>query len=135
MNRIVLLVLSGLVLLAWGFGRGGADRASKNPDAATAAAGVPEARTAIFAGGCFWCVESAFDGVPGVMEAVSGYTGGSLPRPTYRDVSSGQSGHVEAVRVRYGPDEIRYQDLLEIFWRQIDPTDAGGQFADRGSQY
>jgi len=91
--------------------------------------------TATFAGGCFWCVESAFDGVGGVLEAVSGYTGGSEPDPTYEEVSSGKTGHVEAVRIRFDPGSISYEELLDIFWRQIDPTDPGGQFADRGSQY
>ncbi len=90
---------------------------------------------ATLAGGCFWCVESAFDGVDGVIEAVSGYTGGSKPNPTYEEVSAGRSGHVEAVEIRYDPEKIGYAELLEIFWRQIDPTDSGGQFADRGSQY
>jgi len=90
---------------------------------------------ATFAGGCFWCVESAFDDVPGVIEAVSGYTGGQTPDPTYEEVSSGRTGHVEAVRVRFDPARISYSELLDIFWHQIDPTDARGQFADRGTQY
>jgi peptide methionine sulfoxide reductase msrA/msrB len=90
---------------------------------------------ATFAGGCFWCVEAAFDKTPGVVEAVSGYTGGREKSPSYREVSSGKTGHVEAVRVRYDPSRVSFRDLLAVFWRQIDPTDAGGQFADRGSQY
>jgi peptide methionine sulfoxide reductase msrA/msrB len=90
---------------------------------------------ATFAGGCFWCVEAAFDKTPGVAEAVSGYTGGREKNPSYRDVSSGKTGHVEAVRVRFDPSRVSYPDLLAVFWRQIDPTDPGGQFADRGSQY
>ena len=109
----------------------------------TAAAPEPAARvydeaalqTATFAGGCFWCVESAFDTVDGVAEAVSGYTGGRQPDPTYDAVSAGRTGHLEAVRVRFDPAVIDYATLVELFWRQIDPTDAGGQFADRGSQY
>jgi len=92
-------------------------------------------KTATFAGGCFWCVEAAFDGVDGVLEAVSGYTGGEKANPTYKEVSSGRSQHVEAVQVRYDPEKITYTELLDIFWRQIDPTDPGGQFADRGNQY
>ncbi len=91
--------------------------------------------TANIADGCFWCVESAFDCVAGVIAAESGYTGGEKPDPTYEEVSSGVSGHVEAVRVRHDPSRIGYAELLDIFWRQIDPTDPGGQFADRGSQY
>ena len=95
----------------------------------------PSERVATLAGGCFWCVESAFDGVDGVLEAVSGYTGGDKADPTYAEVSAGRSGHIEAVRIRYYPEKITYEELLDIFWRQIDPTDPGGQFADRGPQY
>ncbi len=90
---------------------------------------------AIFAGGCFWCIESAFELMPGVVEAISGYTGGDVEDPTYAQVSSGDTGHFEAVLVRYDPNEISYEALLEQFWRNIDPTDEGGQFFDRGSQY
>jgi peptide methionine sulfoxide reductase msrA/msrB len=100
--------------------------------------GVGEAmRTekAIFAGGCFWCMESAFQEMPGVIAVTSGYTGGKIPSPTYEQVSSGKTGHYEAVLIEYDPDKISYATLLETFWTQIDPTDAGGQFADRGTQY
>jgi peptide methionine sulfoxide reductase msrA/msrB len=90
---------------------------------------------ATLAGGCFWCVESAFDDLPGVIEAVSGFTGGTEPNPTYEQVSSGRTGHYESVQVRYDPSRITYAEILDTFWRQIDPTDAGGQFADRGTQY
>jgi len=93
------------------------------------------AREAIFAGGCFWCIESAFELMPGVVEAISGYTGGDVENPTYAQVSSGTTGHFEAVLVRYDPHETTYEALLEQFWRNIDPTDEGGQFFDRGSQY
>jgi peptide methionine sulfoxide reductase msrA/msrB len=97
---------------------------------------VPDtASVATLAGGCFWCVESAFDGVDGVYSAVSGYTGGEKPNPTYEEVSAGRSGHLEAVQVHYDPERITYEEILDIFWRTIDPTDDGGQFADRGSQY
>jgi peptide methionine sulfoxide reductase msrA/msrB len=92
-------------------------------------------RTAVFAGGCFWCTESDFEKAPGVVEAVSGYTGGALANPTYKEVSAGRSGHVEAVRVTYDPKVISYTKLLDVFWRYMDPTDPGGQFVDRGSQY
>jgi len=92
-------------------------------------------KTATFAGGCFWCVESDFEKVDGVVEAISGYTGGQKPNPTYKEVSAGGTGHAEAVQVRYDPDKITYKELLEVFWRHVDPTDAGGQFVDRGSQY
>lgn len=90
---------------------------------------------ATFAGGCFWCVESPFEDLDGVIEAVSGYAGGQKENPTYEEVCAGKTGHFEAVQITYDPSRISYKDLLEVFWRQIDPTDAGGQFADRGSQY
>ena len=92
-------------------------------------------QTATFAGGCFWCTESDFAKVPGVLEVVSGYTGGATANPTYRDVCTGKTGHYEAVQVHFDPGRIGYADLLEIYWRTIDPTDAGGQFVDRGTQY
>jgi len=92
-------------------------------------------KTAVFAGGCFWCMESDFEKVDGVIEAISGYTGGSVPNPTYEQVCDGNTGHVEAVKVIYDPEKITYEKLLDVFWRHIDPTDAGGQFADRGAQY
>jgi len=90
---------------------------------------------ATFAGGCFWCVEHPFDHHKGVLAAVSGYTGGLQPNPTYEQVSAGGTGHVESVEVHFDPAEISYEELLDIFWHQIDPTDHGGQFVDRGSQY
>ena len=90
---------------------------------------------ATFAGGCFWCMEAFFENQAGVVEAVSGYTGGAQENPTYEDVSSGTTGHYEAVLVTYDPSEISYSELVELFWRQIDPTDDGGQFVDRGTQY
>jgi peptide methionine sulfoxide reductase msrA/msrB len=92
-------------------------------------------KTATFAGGCFWCVESDFEKVDGVIEAVSGYAGGDEPNPTYKQVSSGRTGHTEAVQITYDPNKVSYQELLDVLWRHMDPTDAGGQFADRGSQY
>jgi len=94
-----------------------------------------ELETATFAGGCFWCIESDFEKVDGVVEVISGYTGGHKENPTYESVSSGESGHVEAVQVHYDPSKVTYKAILDIFWRHIDPTDPGGQFADRGSQY
>lgn len=90
---------------------------------------------AIFAGGCFWCIQSAFAEKEGVKSALSGYLGGTTERPTYREVTSGETGHYEAVEVTFDPKKITYKQLLDIFWHQIDPTDAGGQFADRGPQY
>lgn len=90
---------------------------------------------ATFAGGCFWCTEAAFLDVDGVLSAVSGYAGGHDPKPTYEKVGTGKTGHAEAVQVTYDPSKVSYEQLLEIYWRQGDPTDLGGQFADRGPQY
>lgn len=90
---------------------------------------------ATFAGGCFWCMEPPFEKLEGVIEVTSGYTGGEKENPTYEEVSSGGTGHVEAVRVTYDPSKVTYSKLLDVFWRQIDPTDSGGQFVDRGAQY
>ena len=90
---------------------------------------------AIFAGGCFWCVEEAFDQVDGVVSTTSGYTGGHLADPSYKDVTAETSGHAEAVKVVYKPDTVTYAHLLDVFWHNVDPTDAGGQFCDRGDSY
>jgi peptide methionine sulfoxide reductase msrA/msrB len=90
---------------------------------------------ATFAGGCFWCMEAPFEKVDGVDEVVSGYTGGHVEDPTYEQVCAGGTGHAEAVQVLYDPEKVSYEYLLEVYWRQFDPTDAGGQFADRGDQY
>jgi len=91
--------------------------------------------TAIFAGGCFWCIESDFEHVTGVTEVRSGYTGGSLENPTYQQVSKENTGHYEAVEIKYDEKVVSYQQLIEIFFRSVDPTDAGGQFCDRGDSY
>ena len=90
---------------------------------------------ATFAGGCFWCVESDFDKVPGVVETISGYTGGTVANPDYKQVTKGGTGHREAVRIRYDPKQVSYERLLHVFWRSVDPTDGGGQFCDRGESY
>lgn len=87
------------------------------------------------AGGCFWCVESDFESVRGVSEVISGYTGGETPSPTYNEVSAGGTGHYEAVQIRFDPDQVSRASLLHMFFRSIDPTDAGGQFCDRGDSY
>ncbi len=92
-------------------------------------------QVATFAGGCFWCVESDFDSVPGVVRTISGYTGGLLINPSYEQVTAGGSGHREAVQIFYDPKKVTYAMLLEIFWRSVDPTDDGGQFCDRGESY
>ncbi|QYN46659.1 peptide-methionine (S)-S-oxide reductase MsrA [Gilliamella sp. ESL0405] len=90
---------------------------------------------ATFAGGCFWCMVKPFDKYEGVISVVSGYTGGHVPNPTYEQVCQGTTGHTEAVEITFDPNKITYQALLDIFWQQIDPTDANGQFADRGDSY
>lgn len=90
---------------------------------------------ATFAGGCFWCMVKPFDQWDGVHAVVSGYTGGHLENPTYEDVKKGTSGHFEAVEITFNPEVISYQDILDIYWMQIDPTDDGGQFHDRGDSY
>jgi peptide methionine sulfoxide reductase msrA/msrB len=90
---------------------------------------------ATLAGGCFWCMEHPFEKLDGVTEVISGYTGGHKINPTYEEVSAGGTGHAEAVQITYDSDKVAYADLLDVYWRQIDPTDAGGSFVDRGSQY
>lgn len=90
---------------------------------------------AVFAGGCFWCMVKPFDTLPGIQSVVSGYTGGHVENPTYRQVTSGKTGHTEAVEITFDPEQMPYEELVEIYWRQTDPTDAGGQFADRGDSY
>jgi peptide-methionine (S)-S-oxide reductase len=103
---------------------------------AKAQSGTPDTlKTAIFAGGCFWCVEEAFDKVEGVVETTSGYSGGIMPNPTYEQVTAGNTGHAEVLRVRYDPARVTYAQLLDTFWHNVDPFDGGGQFCDRGSSY
>jgi len=94
-----------------------------------------EQAVAVFAGGCFWCMEQPFDKLGGVISTTSGYAGGSVPNPTYKQVTAGGTGHLEAVRVVYDPNRISYEKLLDVFWRNVDPFDGGGQFCDRGSSY
>jgi len=103
--------------------------------ALTPIARAGELATIVVAGGCFWCVESDFDTVPGVVKTVSGYTGGIAPNPTYRQVVAGGTGHYEAVEITYDPAKVSFDALLTAFWRSVDPTDTGGQFCDRGDTY
>jgi peptide-methionine (S)-S-oxide reductase len=105
------------------------------PAGADPSPGAPERAFAIFAGGCFWCMEPPFDALPGVLSTTSGYTGGRVENPSYQQVSEGGTGHREAVRVEYDPTRVSYPQLLDVFWHNVDPLDAGGQFCDRGSQY
>ena len=108
-------------------------RADPAPPTAQSQAG--ELATAIFAGGCFWCVEADFEKVPGVVKAESGYIGGKSQNPTYEQVSAGGTGHAEAVRVSYEPRKVTYEQLLDYFWHHVDPTVKDRQFCDGGSQY
>jgi peptide-methionine (S)-S-oxide reductase len=114
----------------------GSDYQPKVPEAEmepAPAAGLTE--TAIFAGGCFWCTEADFEKVPGVASAVSGYVGGTTSDPTYKQVSAGGTGHYEAVRITYDPAQVSFAKLVDYYFRTVDPTDAGGQFCDRGESY
>lgn len=96
---------------------------------------MAETKTAIFAGGCFWCMEQPFDALPGVLSTTSGYTGGTKVNPTYHEVSSGTTGHYEAVKVEYDPSKVSYEKLVDVFWHNIDPGNSQGQFCDTGPQY
>ena len=98
-------------------------------------AGQDDSAVAVFAGGCFWCTEADFDKLPGVLATTSGYIGGAIENPTYEEVSSGRSGHIEAVQVRFDPRQTSYAKLLEAFWPTIDPVNGNGQFCDNGPQY
>lgn len=101
----------------------------------SAAAQTPQTASVVLAGGCFWCMEPPFDKTDGVLSTISGYSGGKQAKPTYEQVSAGSTGHVEVVKVEYDPAKVSYEKLLDIFWRNIDPVDADGQFCDKGSQY
>ncbi len=105
------------------------------PRCVSAAESIPGSASAIFAGGCFWCMEPPYDKLEGVFSTTSGYIGGHVEAPSYEQVSSGSTGHVEAVLIEYDPNVINYEELLEVFWRNIDPLDDRGQFCDRGEQY
>jgi peptide methionine sulfoxide reductase msrA/msrB len=132
--RRSLVILGLLTMMGIATACGGSDAAGA-PAGAKGSPPPGKTEVALLAGGCFWCTEGAFDDLPGVVEAVSGYTGGEKLNPTYEEVSAGGTGHFESVEVRFDPSKITYAQILNVFWRQIDPTDAEGQFADRGSQY
>ncbi|MBI5633118.1 MAG: peptide-methionine (R)-S-oxide reductase MsrB [Nitrospirae bacterium] len=117
---ILLLLLAGSVIMT---------SAETNKTAAT------KLEKATLAGGCFWCMEPPFEKLPGVKDVVSGYTGGYKKNPTYEEVSAGRTGHLESVEITYDPSVVTYEKILDVFWRNIDPTDPGGQFVDRGGQY
>jgi methionine-S-sulfoxide reductase len=124
MKRNILLVLGCAALVAVTVSRGDAQNSSS---AAT--------RTAIFAGGCFWCIQPAFDKAKGVIKTVVGYSGGTEPNPTYQLVTSEKTNYRESIEITYDPAKISYEQLLDIYWRQIDPTQADGQFTDTGPSY
>jgi peptide-methionine (S)-S-oxide reductase len=123
MRRIIIALTTGLMVMA--------SAASAQQPAAQA----PKPATAIFAGGCFWCIESDFDKVPGVISTTSGYIGGRTPNPTYQQVSSGGTGHAEAVEIVFDPAKVSYEKLLDVFWRSVDPLTKDAQFCDHGDQY
>lgn len=127
MRRALILVCSLITLAACGDAAQGAAPATPPPDA--------QLETAVFAGGCFWSVEANFEAMPGVVSAVSGFAGGRVANPTYDQVVRGGTGHLEAVQVTFDPARITYRQLVDRFWRTIDPTDAEGQFCDRGVSY
>lgn len=119
MRSVILFIIVGLLTMT---------NASSDPQSANL-------KSAVFAGGCFWCMQPPYDQLDGVISSTVGYTGGDKPSPTYEEVSSGTTGHVEAIRIVFDPAKTSYRELLRIFWQSIDPTDPGGQFADKGSQY
>jgi peptide methionine sulfoxide reductase msrA/msrB len=133
MNIKMMVVIIMMISL---FGCGNTDKPAKS-EAMEGSTRVhaENLEKATFAGGCFWCMEAPFEKLDGVINVVSGYTGGHVDNPTYEAVSSGSTGHMEAIQITYDPDTVSYQKLLDVFWRQIDPTDPGGSFVDRGEQY
>jgi len=136
---VLLLTAAALIMLVVAVGRQGAlaggDKDLTIGPIPTVTSPSGKVESAVFAGGCFWCVEPPFDKVDGVLATTVGYTGGPEKNPTYKDVSWGRTGHTEAIHVQFDPEKVTYQQLLEVFWRTMDPTDVGGQFVDRGSQY
>jgi methionine-S-sulfoxide reductase len=130
MRTLLILLLAVVALAAFAAAAGKSGQGTQPMD--TGSAGLEKA---IFAGGCFWCMEPPFEKLPGVVSVTSGYAGGTRENPTYSEVSAGGTGHAEAVQIFYDPSKISYSQLLEVFWMNIDPTDGGGQFIDRGSQY
>jgi peptide-methionine (S)-S-oxide reductase len=133
MRRNFASLAAAMVMSAAAASAGTAAPGSAAPAARAPAA--PALEHATFAGGCFWCMESPFESLPGVRSVTSGYSGGPEKNPTYPQVSAGRTGHAEAVDIVFDPAAITYERLLEVFWRNIDPTQKGGQFCDRGSQY
>ena len=129
--KTIIMAASLFLVLAWGTHATGADETNEEKT------NKSEEKKAIatFAGGCFWCMEPPFDKTQGVISTVSGYTGGKIENPTYKEVCSGTTGHAEALRVEYDPSKVTYEELLEVFWHNIDPTVKNRQFCDYGDQY
>jgi peptide-methionine (S)-S-oxide reductase len=133
MNRKNFMPLSLVVLSSVVFFSGGPVRGvAAAPHGAAARHALSKA---VFAGGCFWCEEATFEGIPGIASVVSGFAGGTQPHPTYEAVSSGRTGHAESVEITFDPAVVTYAKLLDVYWHNVDPTQAGGQFCDRGEQY
>jgi len=128
LKNIKYLFVMGMLVLAGGWAIGGMNDSSEMQ-------GKGSKAKAIFAGGCFWCVEEAFEKVDGVVSATSGYIGGETPNPTYKQVSAGGTGYAEAVEIVFDSEKVTYQQLLDVFWKNIDPTTPDQQFCDRGDQY
>ena len=131
--RKYILILSFLNLIIGGCGMSQTDNSTMKSQSKDI--NNPNYQEAIFAGGCFWCMEPPYDDLPGVISTTVGYTGGNVPNPSYEEVSSGTTGHAEAVKIVFNSTKISYPELLKVFWRNIDPTNPLGQFADYGSQY
>jgi len=132
-----LITLSVLILLCGTISScsNPAEQSSQQTIDVSTETNLEDTQTAIFAGGCFWCMEKPYDELSGVISTTSGYTGGTLENPTYQQVSSGGTGHYEALKVVYDPAQVDYETLLDVFWVNVDPVDSRGQFCDKGSQY
>lgn len=135
MSRFFALLTSALFILGSCAGESGLAQSSRSPSTRAAPAPPAGLAVAVFAGGCFWCMEGPLEAIDGVGAVVSGYAGGVIEGPSYREVSSGRTRHIEAVHVTYDPARVDYARLLEVFWHNVDPTQANGQFCDRGGQY
>jgi len=131
-KSLTLSILLLFSVISVSCGKPSTSLADTMPSPAQPSDGLAEA---IFAGGCFWCMEKPFDKLDGVVSTTSGYTGGQLDNPTYKQVSAGSTGHTEAMKVVYDPEKVSYEKLLSVFWHNVDPLDAKGQFCDKGSQY
>lgn len=129
-HLLFLTLISALFLSYLGFSQAQTNDNKEAPKATSI-----NTQTALFAGGCFWCIEADFEKLDGVYEAVSGYTGGSAETADYKTVTYNETGHFEAVKVSYNPEKVSYLELVDYFWRHIDPTDPNGQFCDKGSSY